>query len=48
MKKTIYIISQTESELTQRGKRHPDLAKLLSEKGLLCVINSLDLYDFIR
>jgi hypothetical protein len=32
-KKRIYLISQTESELTQRGKRHPDLAKLLSQKG---------------
>ena len=33
MKKNIYIVSQTESELTQRGKRHPDLAKLLAEKN---------------
>lgn len=29
----IYIISQTESHLTQRGKRHPNLADFLSLKG---------------
>ena len=33
MNKKIYIISQTESELTERGKRHPDLANVLAQKG---------------
>lgn len=30
----IYLISQTESHLTQRGKRHPNLADFLSTKGI--------------
>ncbi|NLR93932.1 glycosyltransferase family 4 protein [Flammeovirga agarivorans] len=32
MKKKIYIISQTENHLTQRGKRHTELAEVLSKK----------------
>ena len=30
MNKKIYLISQTESHLTQRGKRHPNLAEYLA------------------
>lgn len=33
MKKRIIIISQTESFLTKRGQRHPDLAKYLIQEG---------------
>jgi len=33
MNKKIYLISQTESHLTQRGKRHPDLANFLCANG---------------
>ena len=33
MNKKIYLISQTESHLTQRGKRHPDLANFLYANG---------------
>ena len=33
MKKKIYLISQTESELTNRGKRHPNLADFLNANG---------------
>lgn len=31
---TVIIVSPTESELTSRGKRHPELAELLVRKGL--------------
>lgn len=34
MNKKVFIVSQTESYLTQRGKRHPNLADYLSSKGL--------------
>ena len=33
MDKKIFLISQTESELTQRGKRHPNLADFLTNNG---------------
>lgn len=33
IKNNIYIVSPTESELTSRGKRHPNLANYLSNKG---------------
>ena len=33
MSKKIILISQTESHLTQRGKRHPNLADMLSANG---------------
>lgn len=31
---TVFIVSPTESELTTRGKRHPDLARVLAARGL--------------
>ena len=31
--KKIYIVSPTESVLTKRGKRHPNLANFLSKQG---------------
>lgn len=34
MSKRVLIISQTESHLTQRGKRHPNLADFLASKGV--------------
>ena len=43
MDKKIFLISQTESELTQRGKRHPNLADFLTNNGF-----DLEYYSFLR
>ena len=44
MSKKIYIISQTESHLTMRGKRHPNLADFLASKDYDLTYISSDFY----
>jgi hypothetical protein len=44
MNKKIYLISQTESHLTQRGKRHPNLADYLANKDYDLTYISSDFY----